>query len=55
LERLYRYGYAYTVTGVFSHTWLVHLQRDALPVAVITATYIHFDDVRSLSFEHGNM
>ena len=55
LECLYRYGYAYTVTGMFSHTWFVHLQRGTLPVAVITAMYIHFDDVHSLSFEHGNM
>ena len=37
LECLYRYGYAYTVTGMFSHTWFVHLQRDTLTVAVITA------------------
>ena len=55
LEGLYRYGYAYTVTGMCSRTWFVHLQRDTLSVAVITAMYIHFDDVHSLSFEHGNM
>ena len=40
---------------MFSRTWFVHLQRDTLSVAVITAMYIHFDDVHSLSFEHGNM
>ena len=55
LECLYRYGYAYTVTGMFSHTWFVHLQRDTLPVAVIIAMDIHFDDVHGLSFEHGDM